>query len=160
MGLSVVFCSVLAASLVILGSEAAEGAPFTSQIVLGTGIRLDLRRIMFRDRLFGVVLLHCKKTQSLGTLMGCRFHRRVGVARLPTPSPSMLCLVVSLFAIHLYPHMQESPSLTPPIPPFTSSLLKQHKHNYSPPSSPYSPSPSTCQSHTKSSATTFSITNT
>jgi hypothetical protein len=58
MGLSAVFCSVLAASLVTFRSEAAEGAPFCSQVVLGTGVRLDLRRILFEDRPFGVILLH------------------------------------------------------------------------------------------------------
>jgi hypothetical protein len=42
---------------VILGSEAAEGAPFSSQIVLGTGVRLDLRRIIFEDTLYSAVLL-------------------------------------------------------------------------------------------------------
>ena len=42
-GLSAVFCSVLAVFLVILTSKAAEGAPFCFQGVLGTGVRLDLR---------------------------------------------------------------------------------------------------------------------
>jgi hypothetical protein len=45
-GLSAVFWAVQAVFLVILGSEAAEGAPFSSQIVLGIGIRLDLRKII------------------------------------------------------------------------------------------------------------------
>ena len=53
-GLSAVFCSVLAVFLVIFGSEAAEGAPFCSHTVLGTGVRLDLRRIMLEDRPYGV----------------------------------------------------------------------------------------------------------
>jgi hypothetical protein len=38
-GLSAVFCSVLAVFLVILGSEAAEGASFCSQIVPGAFVR-------------------------------------------------------------------------------------------------------------------------
>jgi hypothetical protein len=50
MSLSVVFSSIRAVFLVIFGSEAAEGAPFSSQIVLGTGVRLDLRRLMLEDR--------------------------------------------------------------------------------------------------------------
>ena len=54
-GLRAVFCSVLAVFLVILGSEAAEGAPFSSQIVLGTGVRFDLRRFMLEDRRNSVV---------------------------------------------------------------------------------------------------------
>jgi hypothetical protein len=63
-GLSAVFCSVLAAFLVILGSEAAEGAPFSSQIVLGTGVRLDLRTIMLEDRSNGVVQIKKKKERQ------------------------------------------------------------------------------------------------
>jgi hypothetical protein len=55
-GFSAVFCSVQAVFLVILGSEAAEGAPFSSQIVLSTGVRLDLRKVMFEDRSCGFVL--------------------------------------------------------------------------------------------------------
>jgi hypothetical protein len=35
---------------VILGSEAAEGASFSSQTDLGTGVRFDLPRIMLEDR--------------------------------------------------------------------------------------------------------------
>jgi hypothetical protein len=54
-GLSAVSCAVLAVFLIILGSKAAEGAPFCSQGVLDTSIRLDLRRIMLEDRLYGVV---------------------------------------------------------------------------------------------------------
>jgi hypothetical protein len=50
-----------------LGSEAAEGAPFSTQIVLGTGVRLDLRRIMFEDRSFGVVLLPSPKKRDAKT---------------------------------------------------------------------------------------------
>jgi hypothetical protein len=42
--------------LVILGSEAAEGAPFSSQIILGIDVRLDLRKIMVEDRLYGIIL--------------------------------------------------------------------------------------------------------
>jgi hypothetical protein len=49
-GLSAFFCSVLAAFLVVLGSETAEGASFSSQIVFGTGVCFDLREIMFEDR--------------------------------------------------------------------------------------------------------------
>jgi hypothetical protein len=56
-GLSAVFYSVLAAFLVVLESEAAEGALFSFQIVLGTGVRLDLRRIMLEDRLNVVVYI-------------------------------------------------------------------------------------------------------
>jgi hypothetical protein len=52
MGLSAVFSSVRAVFLVIFGSEAAEGAPFSSYIVLGTGVRLERRRIMLEYRLF------------------------------------------------------------------------------------------------------------
>jgi hypothetical protein len=54
-GLRAVFCSVLIVFLVIFGSEAAEGAPFSSQVVLGTGVRFDLRRIMLKDRRDSVV---------------------------------------------------------------------------------------------------------
>ena len=60
-GLSAVFCSVLAFFLIIFRSEAVEGAPFYSQIVLGTGVRLDLRRIMLKDRPYGVILLFREK---------------------------------------------------------------------------------------------------
>jgi hypothetical protein len=49
-GFSAVFWLVQAVFLVILGLEAAEGAPFSSYIVLGTGIRFDLRGIMLEDR--------------------------------------------------------------------------------------------------------------
>jgi len=55
-GLSAVFWAVRAVFLVILGSEAAEGAPFSSQIVLGIGVRLDLRKIMVEDRPYDIVL--------------------------------------------------------------------------------------------------------
>jgi hypothetical protein len=54
-GLSAVCCSVLAVFLVIFGSEAAEGALFSSQIVLGTGVRFDLRGIMLEDRRNSVI---------------------------------------------------------------------------------------------------------
>jgi hypothetical protein len=54
-GLSAVFSSVRAVFLVILGSEAAEGALFSSHIVLGTGVRLDRRRAMLEDRPHSVV---------------------------------------------------------------------------------------------------------
>jgi hypothetical protein len=43
----------------ILGSEAAEGAPFSFYIIFGTGVRLDLRRIMLEDRSYSAV--HSKK---------------------------------------------------------------------------------------------------
>jgi hypothetical protein len=49
-GLSAVFCSVRVVFLVIFGSEAVEGASFCSQIVFGTGVRLDLRKLMLEDR--------------------------------------------------------------------------------------------------------------
>jgi hypothetical protein len=49
---------------VILESEAAEEAPFSSQIVLGTGVRLDLRRIMLKDRLNIVVYIKKKSAKS------------------------------------------------------------------------------------------------
>jgi hypothetical protein len=55
-GLSVVFWAVRAVFLVILGSEPAEGAPFSSQIILSIGVRLDLRKIMVEDRPYGVIL--------------------------------------------------------------------------------------------------------
>jgi hypothetical protein len=61
MGLSAVFCPVLAVFWVIFGSEAADGAPFSSHVVLGTGVRSDLRRIMFEDRSYGAVLPQEKK---------------------------------------------------------------------------------------------------
>ena len=63
-GLSAVFCTVRAVFLVILGSEAAEGALFSSHIVLGTGIRLDLRKLMFEDRPYGVVPSRNKKRRQ------------------------------------------------------------------------------------------------
>jgi hypothetical protein len=49
-GLSAVFSTVQAVFLVIFGSEAAEGAPFSSHIVLGTDVRLLLRGAMPEDR--------------------------------------------------------------------------------------------------------------
>jgi hypothetical protein len=52
MGLSAVFSSVRAVFLVIFGSEATEGAPFSSYIILSTGIRLERRRTMLEYRLF------------------------------------------------------------------------------------------------------------
>jgi hypothetical protein len=55
-GLSVVFWAVRVVFLVILGSEAAEGAPFSSQIILSISVRLDLRKIMVEDRPYGVIL--------------------------------------------------------------------------------------------------------
>ena len=56
-GLSAVFYAVRAVFLVILGSKAAEGAFFSSLATLGTGVRLDLRKIMVKDRSYGVILL-------------------------------------------------------------------------------------------------------
>jgi hypothetical protein len=54
-GLRAVFCSILVVFLVILRLEAIEGAPFSSQIVLSTGVRFDLRRFMLEDRRNSVV---------------------------------------------------------------------------------------------------------
>jgi hypothetical protein len=39
----------------ILGSTAAEGAAFSSHFIAGTGVHLDLRRIMLEDRAYGPV---------------------------------------------------------------------------------------------------------
>jgi hypothetical protein len=50
-----VFCFVLTVFLVILGSTAAEGAAFSFHLVVGTGVRLDLHRIMLEDRVYGSV---------------------------------------------------------------------------------------------------------
>jgi hypothetical protein len=50
-----VFCFVLTVFLIILGSTAAEGAAFSSHLIAGTGVRLDLRRIMLEDRAYGPV---------------------------------------------------------------------------------------------------------
>jgi hypothetical protein len=50
-----VFCFVLTVFLMILESTAAEGAAFSSYLVAGTGVRLDLRRIMLEDRAYGPV---------------------------------------------------------------------------------------------------------
>jgi hypothetical protein len=52
MGLSAVFASVREVFLVIFKSEATEGPPFSSYIILGTGIRLERRRIILKYRLF------------------------------------------------------------------------------------------------------------
>jgi hypothetical protein len=49
-GLSAVFSTVQAVFLVIFRSKAAEGAPFSSYIVLSTGVRLLLRGAMPEDR--------------------------------------------------------------------------------------------------------------
>jgi hypothetical protein len=46
----------------ILESEAAEGAPFSSYIILSTGVRLDLRRILLEDRSYNTV--HLKKRKK------------------------------------------------------------------------------------------------
>ncbi len=46
MGLSAISCSVRAVFFVTFGSLAALGAPFASQIVLGFGMRFDLRKSM------------------------------------------------------------------------------------------------------------------
>ena len=46
MGLRAVFFSVRVLFLVILGSLAAEGAPFSSQIVTDFDVRCDLRKSM------------------------------------------------------------------------------------------------------------------
>ena len=54
-GLNAVFWAVQAVFLVILRSKAAERAFFSSHIVLGTGVRLDRRRIMLEDRSCSVV---------------------------------------------------------------------------------------------------------
>jgi hypothetical protein len=74
MSLRAVFCVVLAAFLGILGSKAAEGAPFSSYFTVGTGVCLDLCRIMFEDRLYNVVRFTQKKKLprlfGLGTLIG------------------------------------------------------------------------------------------
>jgi hypothetical protein len=56
-----VFCFVLTVFLIILESTAAEGAAFSSHLVAGTGVRLDLRRIMLEDRAYGPVLPKPKK---------------------------------------------------------------------------------------------------
>jgi hypothetical protein len=62
---------------VILKSEAIEGASFSFYIVLGTGLRLDLRKLMFEDRPYGVVSSRNKKKaprpQILDTLIGRKF---------------------------------------------------------------------------------------
>jgi hypothetical protein len=54
-GLSATFYIALAALLEILGSNAAEGELFSSHFIVRTGVRLDLRRIMFEDRPYDVV---------------------------------------------------------------------------------------------------------
>jgi hypothetical protein len=53
--LSAVFCVILAAFVGILGPKAVEGAPFSFYLTVGTGVRLDLCRIRFEDRPYGVV---------------------------------------------------------------------------------------------------------
>jgi hypothetical protein len=47
-----VFCFVLTVFLIILGSTAAEEAAFSSYLIAGTGVRLDLRRIILKDRAY------------------------------------------------------------------------------------------------------------
>jgi hypothetical protein len=45
----------------ILESTAVEGAAFSSHLVAGTSVRLDLRRIMLEDRVYGPVPPKLKK---------------------------------------------------------------------------------------------------
>jgi hypothetical protein len=61
-GLSVVLCSVLAVFLMILGFKAAERSPFSSHIILDTGVRVDLCRIMLEDTSYSAV--HSKKQKK------------------------------------------------------------------------------------------------
>ena len=49
-GLRTVFCVVQTVFLMILGSEVVEGTSFSFYIVLGTGVHLDLHRIILEDR--------------------------------------------------------------------------------------------------------------
>jgi hypothetical protein len=54
--LNEVFCFVFAVSLIILESEAAEGAVVSFHLVVGTGVRLDLHKIMLEDRANSIIL--------------------------------------------------------------------------------------------------------
>jgi hypothetical protein len=56
-----VFCFVLTVFLMILESTAAEEEPFSSYLIVGTGVRLDLRRIMLEDRAYRPVPPKTKK---------------------------------------------------------------------------------------------------
>jgi hypothetical protein len=56
-----VFCFVLIVFLMILESTAAEGAAFAFYLIAGTSVRLDLRRIMLKDRAYRPVLPKLKK---------------------------------------------------------------------------------------------------
>jgi hypothetical protein len=83
-GLSAVCCSVLAVFQVIFRSEAAEGAFFSSHIVLGTGVRFDLCKIILEDRVNGVVRFKTEKKAPRPVVSWrtnrAQVHRRVGYA--------------------------------------------------------------------------------
>ena len=80
MGLSAVFSTVRTIFLVIFGFEAAEGAPFSSHIVLGTGVRLLLRRAMPEDRSNSDVHENAK-THNSWHANRRRFHPRTPASR-------------------------------------------------------------------------------
>jgi hypothetical protein len=103
-----VFCFVLTVFLVILGSTAAEGAVFSFNLVVGTGVRLDLRRIMLEDRAYGPVPPKNEKkvakarktaprTNILGTLIEGYISLTDGIRTLLSSSlhPSVLRLFPS-----------------------------------------------------------------
>jgi hypothetical protein len=56
-----VFCFILIVFLMILESTAAEEAAFSSYLVTGTSVRLDLYRIMLKDRAYRPALPKPKK---------------------------------------------------------------------------------------------------
>ena len=72
--LSAVFCFILAAFLVILGSKAIKGAASASHFIIGFGVRPDLRRIMLKDRANSTISLKRKKK-------GCQDRREVSRAQ-------------------------------------------------------------------------------
>jgi hypothetical protein len=69
-----VFCFVFAVSLSILESEAAEGAFVSSHLVVDTGVRLDLRKIMLEDRANSIILP--KKEKRMPRLQRQRQDRK------------------------------------------------------------------------------------
>jgi hypothetical protein len=52
---------------VILESEAAEEAVSSSNLVIGTSVRLDLGKIMLKKRLYSTVPLQIKKKKVVKT---------------------------------------------------------------------------------------------
>jgi hypothetical protein len=60
-GFNAIFCAVQTVFLVVLEPEAAEEVVSSSYLVVGTGVRLDLRKIMLEKRPYGTVPLKIEK---------------------------------------------------------------------------------------------------